>query len=159
MIGSRFNRLEAWEVVEVASDSISRYWDAAKRGLVDLDANPAAYLSTIARNAALDLLAGSPRADDEPLDDEGAEDIDLERILNREQALSRLDGIRRVAIANRDHVAVQVITTWLDLAEETQRSPTSRAVAARAGMSHTSVNRALDRLRNATGGGAFENAG
>ena len=90
MIGSHFNRLEAWEVVEVASDSISRYWDAAERGLVDLDANPAAYLSTIARNAALDLLAGSPRADDEPLDDEGAEDIDLERILNREQALSRL---------------------------------------------------------------------
>jgi hypothetical protein len=41
-----------------------------------------------------------------------------------------------------------VVTVWLDMAQERGKEPSSRRVAERTGVSHTSVNQALRRFRS-----------
>lgn len=134
----------------LAVDAVSEFWAAARRGLVDVDRRPAAYLTVIARNLVIQELArqrSELQLDSEVELGAGEEDVRLEAVLDRYEALVTLDQLRSRAIGQGDSVAVRVITAWLDLAEQLPRAPTSRQVAHEAGLSHTTVNRALARLR------------
>lgn len=138
----------AAEAKTLATDAVDRFWEAARRGLVDPNRRPGAYLTVISRNLATAELRKSSIASPAPEGREGGmEDIELEAVLERAGALATLDELRRQAVRDRDYVAVRVLTAWLDLANASRSSPTSRQVAMEAGLSHATVNRALERLR------------
>jgi RNA polymerase sigma factor (sigma-70 family) len=114
--------------------------------------NPAAYLTRLAQNRAVDELRRS-RHRDVALPTERAAQLpsDDDAIAALLEANATADAIRRAmraAVEAQDHLALRVVSTWLDAAEELGKSPPSREVARRAGVSHTSVNQALKRFRS-----------
>jgi DNA-directed RNA polymerase specialized sigma24 family protein len=144
---ARFPRLDDPE--DVAAESVARFIEAAGAGSVDPGRRPAAYITRIAQHAAIDRLRRTGRL--QPLDDASetgdSDDEAIVRLLDRD-ATGRLvsDAIGAANDAG-DHVVVQIITYWLDLARCDQ-APSSRVVARRAGVSHWTVNQALQRFRN-----------
>jgi DNA-directed RNA polymerase specialized sigma24 family protein len=114
--------------------------------------NPAAYLTQLARNRAVDEFRRSRRRD-LPLSTELAAELpsDDDAIAALLDASATADAIRRgmrAAVEAQDHLALRVVSTWLDAADELGTAPPSREVARRAGVSHTSVNQALKRFRS-----------
>jgi DNA-directed RNA polymerase specialized sigma24 family protein len=114
--------------------------------------NPAAYLTRLAQNRAVDELRRS-RHRDVMLPTERAAQLpsDDDAIAALLEANATADAIRRAmraAIEAQDHLALRVVSTWLDAADELGKPPPSREVARRAGVSHTSVNQALKRFRS-----------
>lgn len=113
---------------------------------------PGAYLITAARNRVLDRLRRSYRRD-LPLAEEDEGDLALDddyvaAILDAHATAMTVNAAMRRAVEVGDHVAVRVAATWLDLAETWGTPPASRQVAQRAAVSHTTVNKALNRLRS-----------
>jgi RNA polymerase sigma factor (sigma-70 family) len=113
---------------------------------------PAAYLTQLARNRAIDELRRSRRWDVALTPERAAQlPSDDDAIAALLQADATADAIRRAmraAVEAQDHLAVRVVSTWLDAADELGEPPPSREVARRAGVSHTSVNQALKRFRS-----------
>jgi predicted AAA+ superfamily ATPase len=68
---------------------------------------------------------------------------------DRNAAAATIVAALRAQIAANDVQPVRIVTEWLDLAEELGQPPSSREVAARAEVSHASVNRALMAFRDA----------
>jgi hypothetical protein len=61
------------------------------------------------------------------------------------------DAVRaamRTAIARGDALTARTVTTWLDMADLLGRAPSTREVAEKAQISHTSVATALKRFRD-----------
>jgi DNA-directed RNA polymerase specialized sigma24 family protein len=114
--------------------------------------NPAAYLTRIAQNLAVDELRRS-RHKDVGLSAELAAQLpsDDDAIAALLEANATAETIRcamRAAVEAQDPLALRVVSTWLDAADELGKTPPSREVARRAGVSHTSVNQALKRFRS-----------
>jgi RNA polymerase sigma factor (sigma-70 family) len=114
--------------------------------------NPAAYLTWLARNRAIDRFRRghfeTPR-DLEPRGEaaRGDDDERIAALLDRAASAAVIEEAMRAALDVQDALAVQVVTVWLDTAEELGKAPSSREVAKRSGVSHTSVNQALRRFR------------
>jgi hypothetical protein len=121
--------------------------------------NPWGYLLAMARNAAIDAIrAGTRRRGaqlDHPSDQFSSED-EIAGLIDRDATHAALLAAFRVHIRAGDTSVVPIITAWLDTAEELARAPTTREVAARAGVSHTSVAQALVRFRATLEGRAGE---
>lgn len=112
--------------------------------------NPAAYLTRLAQNRAVDELRRSRRRDltltsatELPSDDDA-----IAALLEASATADAIRRAMRAAVEAEDHLALRVVSTWLDAADELGDAPPSREVARRAGVSHTSVNRALKRFRS-----------
>jgi RNA polymerase sigma factor (sigma-70 family) len=114
--------------------------------------NPAAYLMRLAHNRAVDELRRSRRKDVAiPIERAAQLRSEDDAIAALLEASATADAIRRAmrrAIDAQDHLALRVVSTWLDAADELGKPPPSREVARRAGVSHTSVNQALRRFRS-----------
>lgn len=139
----RFSGLGTTELFEIADESIARLLEESRRQGHALE-NASAWLRRTAMNLALDRLR---RVRDESLDDETVEDDLSARQLERFEDKDQVSRGIGVAIEERDEIAVQVVTDYLDLADEEGRFPSSRAVARRCGYSHTTVQEALKRFR------------
>jgi RNA polymerase sigma factor (sigma-70 family) len=121
--------------------------------LHDID-NPAAYLTRLARNHAIDELRRqgrrssanvelSPRlANQIPAGDDA-----IAALLAESATAQVIRHAMRGAIDAQDHLVLRIVSTWLDIADEIGDAPASRLVAERVGVSHTSVNQALKRFR------------
>lgn len=148
LLVARFPRLRDPE--DVASEAVARFIEAAQAQRVDVRGRPAAYLTRIAINMAIDRLRRDGREElvpevssVEPAADEEA----IVRLLDSE-ATCRLVS-EGIDAANRagDHTVVLIVTHWIDLAHELSRAPTSREVEDRTGVSHSAVLAALARFR------------
>lgn len=113
--------------------------------------NPAAYLTWLARNRAIDRLRSAswkalhaPEARIEPQGEH--EDDAIARLLDRNATAVAVRDAMGAALDAQDHLAVRIVTIWLDLAAELGEPPSSRTVAERGGVSHTTVNQALRRF-------------
>jgi DNA-directed RNA polymerase specialized sigma24 family protein len=144
LLGARFPKLPDAEGEELADEAIARLIEQTRTGAVSAVKNPAAYLSTVARNLALDRMKKV-----EPLElveDLPDSDDAIAALLDRDATAATVQMAMQAAIAAGDHLAVRVVAAWLDLAAE-RGEPTSREVAKRARTSHTTVNEAIRRFR------------
>jgi hypothetical protein len=137
---------------DLAQDLLMRILELAREGRGERIARPGAFLWVMARNAAMDRVRRArhaPRLSDAPTGppDRPSDDDAIARLLDRAASSDAIARALRAAVADDDHLAVRVVAAWLDLADERGEAPTSREVAPRAGVSHTTVNHALARFR------------
>ncbi|MGI8684582.1 MAG: sigma-70 family RNA polymerase sigma factor [Acidimicrobiales bacterium] len=143
--------LTTHDLEEVVASALVRFVGAVTGGALDPDRSAAAYLTVVARNSAIDLLRAKKhveRSADWRLASAGAEDETVEALTDAMTAHDVVRPALRKAAAAGEHSVVRVVAEWLDLAAEQGRAPTTREVAAVAGMSHMSVSRALRRFRD-----------
>lgn len=144
--------LSTGEAEETAQDVMLKVLELAHEpGALDEIANPPAFLMRLARNRAIDRLRRSSREDVE-LSPELASavpghDDAIAALLDATATAASVQDAMRAADAAEDHSTLEIVRLWLDMADELDTSPTSREVADRAGVSHTSVNSALKRFR------------
>jgi DNA-directed RNA polymerase specialized sigma24 family protein len=139
----RYSYLGAAELCEIADEAVERLLKESQLQGGALD-KASAWLRKTAINLAIDQLR---RVRVDRLDDETVEDELSARLVERLESNDQVKRGLAIAIAKRDEVAVQVITAYLDLADEESGFPSSRAVAERCGYSHTTVQEALKRFR------------
>jgi DNA-directed RNA polymerase specialized sigma24 family protein len=108
------------------------------------------YVIAIARNVAIDELRAHGRRSRMMSDiagrEAGGEDLVATQLDRETTRQAVVEGLR-ASIAAGDATTVRVITTWLDAAEELGDAPSTREVAERAGVSHTTVGKSLRRFR------------
>lgn len=112
--------------------------------------NPWGYVVSATRYAALDTIRARRRRRELPLESTGegsAPEDHVASLLDRDATHSAVVTALRALIAEGDDMTVPIITTWLDIADELGRAPSTREVAPRAGVSHTRVAQALKRFR------------
>jgi len=144
---------------DVAQEAIGLFVKAAASGRIRADRSPAGYLMRTASNLVITAL----RRPAPPLllgdDDVVATPISADETVALIDRLASRDTVRAALLASAeagDHTTVAVIGAWLDQAAVEGREPSIRAVAALAGVSHTSVVRCLARFRSRLTGGAAE---
>jgi DNA-directed RNA polymerase specialized sigma24 family protein len=153
--GFGFSSADAEEIAAAAlADALSHSSDPTK----DEVRKAGAYLFRTTRNRALDARRRARLRDDELLVEDLEEgvparyysqnDEDIARLINNDATVALLEDALRAAAAAEDHIVGHVVEAWLDLADELRKTPTSREVAREIGMSHTTVNHALRRLRD-----------
>lgn len=132
---------------DAAAEAIERLVVAARDGRLDLDDRPGSYLLTVARRVAVDQWrrhgAREELTDQPP---EQATDDEVIRMLDADATGARIQAALRRAY-EEDVAMSLVIRTWLDMAWESGSEPSTRAVGERAGVSHSTVVRALARFR------------
>lgn len=133
---------------EAADEAIARMAYAIAEGRVDTGKSPAGYLLVIARHVLVDRYRESGRAAvvRGRLGAENGDDA-VVRLLDRLTTVDQVRAALRRAARRRDTTTVTVITTWLNLAAQHGRGPTSREVSAQVGVSKTAVAYALERFR------------
>ena len=113
--------------------------------------NAWAYLVAATRNAAVDALRTRQRQRALTLralsDVPRFPDDAVAALLDRDATHAAVLAAIKRGIEDRDPSTVRIITIWLDLADELQRAPSTREVAVRAGVSHTTVATALKRFK------------
>jgi DNA-directed RNA polymerase specialized sigma24 family protein len=146
------------EAAEIAAETVAETFlrTAAHERQV---AQPAAYLFWTTRNRVIDRRRRVRVREhtETPVDDVervsrnryfSTEDDTITRLLDRHASAELVQDALRAASAAGEHLLVRIVTTWLNVAAELGRAPSSREVAPRAEVSHTSVNQALRRLRD-----------
>ncbi|MFH8221581.1 sigma factor [Streptomyces sp. NPDC018057] len=143
---------------DLVQEALARFVAAATKGLVDPGRSPAGYLMRIAMNLVADGARSAPDpvplADLGPVLDAGialpaAAGAGPDAVARLIDSLGSRAAVREaLARAHRagDHLVLEVVAAWLDLAAETGTVPGSRAVAERVGVSKTSVANALKRF-------------
>jgi DNA-directed RNA polymerase specialized sigma24 family protein len=150
-LSGRF-RLSRDDAEEIASAAIEAVFEASVEpsNAGTPIRNPVGYLVWTARNRAIDRLRrrslGEAQERAAAYGNDVADD-DLAALLEREASAADIRQAMRAAADAGDHLAVRIVGAWLNLASEAAKEPTSRDVAARAEVSHTSVNQALRRFR------------
>lgn len=146
-LGSRFQSLSPAEISDIASESLTRLLQASQTGQLQ-DGRPAGpYLTRIAHNLAVSGLRRPPTAELNEAAGAGLDDDDLARLLDARASADRLRAALAIAAAKGDHMLIRVVRVWLQLAQKHSAAPNSREVGGRLGVSHTTVNEALARLR------------
>lgn len=135
----------------IAQEAVMRVFDRM-RAHAEADVQyPARLLRVIAHRLAVDQIRSGWVRQTElvPTDvlDQSSDDDAVAALLSREATAQLVDCAMRRAAQQDDHMVVRSVAVWLDLAERSGAAPTTRQVAARAGISHTSVGRALARFR------------
>ena len=139
------------EVDDVVQTTIVRLIDRS-----DARGDAWAFIQRVARDTALDSRRRRPwdaSVRDAPAlmasvpDVEAADEAD--RLLEVDAASLTVLGAMRAVAATEDAETLRIITEWLQAAGESGVPPTTRQVAARAGVSHVAVVRALSEFRRA----------
>lgn len=144
---ARFQTLNRDDVVEAVNDAVVRFIAAVREGKVDQRARPAAYLTRIASNAAVDLLRlrSHEVSDVEAIDEEPADDAALEALVEALSSKALVIQLMAIAKDRGEHELNLLIAAYRNLAQP-GKTPTLRQLAAELGLSHTEVRRQLDRL-------------
>jgi DNA-directed RNA polymerase specialized sigma24 family protein len=112
---------------------------------------PARLLRVVAQRLALDQVRGAwiQRTELMPTEslDQESDDDTIAALLARDATAQLIGAAMKAAARRNDHLVIRSIAVWLELAERLGGPPTTREVAARAGVSHTSVRRSLLRFR------------
>jgi DNA-directed RNA polymerase specialized sigma24 family protein len=140
------------DAADAAQDAVLALLERATLGASGEEVrNPAAFLTWLARNRAIDRLRAQARRAPEPLESitahVPAEDDSVARLLDRIGGAAEVEAALAAAVRAGDALVVRVVTVWLNEAEAKGATPSSRAVAEKAGVSHTSVNSALRKFR------------
>jgi DNA-directed RNA polymerase specialized sigma24 family protein len=138
----KVSALGATEICDVADEATTRLLEESRRQGRALD-HAFAWLRRTATNLAIDRLR---RLRLDSLDDDSIEDELPARLLEQLESSDQVKAGLKVAIEENDIVVVQVITDYLDLADERDGFPSSREVAERCGYSHSTVLEALKRF-------------
>jgi len=146
-LAMRFPALSASDIAEIGSESVARLVAASREGRLDTSRSPAPYLTRTAHNLAVSALRG-PRVVAGNLNEEASPlaDDELAALLDARASSEILQAGLVQAVQVGDHVLVRVVRAWLELAECQGSPPASREVAKRLGLSHTTINDALQRL-------------
>jgi DNA-directed RNA polymerase specialized sigma24 family protein len=124
----------------------------ASRPAIDAVERPGAYLMRLARNHAIDRTRRAARRDIALSEELSAvlpgHDDAIAALLDATATTAAVRAAMRAAGQAGDRVARQVVRAWLDLAEEVGAAPSSREVGRRVGVSHTTVNHALERFKS-----------
>lgn len=146
---SRRVTVEGADPEDIAQETLRRFLTAVGAGRVDPDGSPAGYLMTIAMNVVRDHLRGQP--DPVPLADfSPAPETGVDQVAQLLDGLASADIVRKGlarARADGDHMILEVVSAWLDLAARLGSEPPSRAVAEEVGISKTTVANALARFK------------
>lgn len=144
-----FPDLDAEEIVQ---STIARLVTRSDQ-LADADiANPWGYLVGSTRNAAHDAIRARKRRREVQLDalhERATPDDAVAALIERDASHTAVVVALRSHVEAGDALTIRVITTWLDVADELGRAPSTREVASAAGVSHTTVAQALKRFRAA----------
>lgn len=140
--------LAAEDREEVCSDALRRLIKVAREGSLDRRRPAGAWLRVVADHLAIDVLRRTRSERAAPFDEQfhasGSEDDRLAALLDRHAAISDVRRALREAADAGQETVVAVIPVWLGLAEANGEAPSSREVAARLGISHMTVQRALE---------------
>lgn len=138
------------EAEDIADDVLARVLDV-RRAANDVS-HPTNYILRSARNAYIDRLRQRRRV--QPVDpvtlsgrSEETDDDALLRLLDRYLNLQEVQAALSLASNKDDITCLLVVQTWLNLAAERDKGPSSRDVADRLDVAHTTVQRALARFR------------
>jgi DNA-directed RNA polymerase specialized sigma24 family protein len=149
-------RYTSVEVDDIAQETLARVFALARQVRSEPIANPAAYITRIAQHLAVDAVRrqGTLTPDSHLVEGSSStgpgretSEAEIAALLDRSATQTTVSAAIGMALEQRDFVAVRVVTVWLDLADELGREPSSREVATKANTSHTTVNKALARLR------------
>lgn len=138
-----FGALGPDEIVDIADDTLERLMLESRRQGGALE-NPAGWISTVGANRARDRFRGGDSLPEVAADT--IPDDESTRLLERIGTADHVDSAILAAIDAGDDACVQIVTSWVDLADETGEAPSSRAVAEVCGYSHTAVQKALGRF-------------
>jgi DNA-directed RNA polymerase specialized sigma24 family protein len=136
---------------DVAQEAVGLFVKAAASGRIRADRSPAGYLMRTATNVVITALRRPAPPQLLGDDDVIADPISPDETVALIDRLASRDTVRaalRASAEEGDDTTVAVIGAWLDQAAIEGREPSIRAVAALAGVSHTSVVRCLARFRS-----------
>jgi hypothetical protein len=109
------------------------------------------YLLKATRNSAIDAIRAQTRRREVPVEalgeDASSPDDAVAALIDRDATHATVLAAMRVGIDAGDEITVPSITKWLDIADKLGRAPSTREVASRVGVSHTTVAQALKRFR------------
>jgi DNA-directed RNA polymerase specialized sigma24 family protein len=147
--GYGLSESDAADATQEALLSLLETGEHPRRSHADIG-NPAAYLTWLARNRAIDRFRSAAHRTSAPLEAaveiSSGDDDAIAALLDRDATAAQIAAALETAIAAQADLAVRIVTVWLDLAATSGAAPSSRAVAAVADVSHTSVNQALRRF-------------
>jgi RNA polymerase sigma factor (sigma-70 family) len=146
-IARSFPDLDAQDVVQSTMTRLLGRSEPLPAAEID---NAWGYLVMTTRNAAIDAIRARQRRHEVPsavLPDRASPEDAIAALIDRQATNEAVLAALRALIASGDALTVPIITTWLDMADELDRSPSTREVAPRAGVSHTTVAQALSRFR------------
>jgi DNA-directed RNA polymerase specialized sigma24 family protein len=131
---------------EIAADAVLRLTTTARSGRLDPTRPAGAWLRVVADHLALDLLRRRkpPTLEFDERYGGGQDDDRVAAMLDQTVAADDVSRAMRGAVDDGQYELVRVIATWLDLAHADGKAPSTRQVAERLGVSHTTVRRALD---------------
>lgn len=138
-----FPDLDADDVVQATMARLLKARQNAQGNEID---NAWAYLLGSTRYAALDEIRVRRRRRemaDESVPEMASPDDPVASLLDQAASQQAVIAALSVLVDAGDATTIQIITAWLDLAEELGRAPSTREAAAHARVSHTSVATAL----------------
>jgi DNA-directed RNA polymerase specialized sigma24 family protein len=145
-VSAAYGSLDRDERAEVVSESLLSFISAAQARRIDRAQRPAAYLTRIASNAAVDALRRRQREDPErDVEGLGEDDAALQATLDRLTGQARIVRLMRAAMDSGEHDLVRLMRAFRDMSSG-GATPTLRQLGAKLGTSHTEVRRQLDRL-------------
>lgn len=133
---------------DVAAETVLRLVLLARENRVDLSQGGAGLATVIARRLAVDVHRRDARTRGfgEALEHPSPDDDIAALIEAGADADAVGEGLRR-AYAVGDDLTARLMRVWLDLAQVLGRAPTTREAGAAAGVSHMTVQRALQAFR------------
>jgi DNA-directed RNA polymerase specialized sigma24 family protein len=136
----------------VAQEAIMRVFDRMRAAPSEEIRYPARLLRVVAQRLALDQIRSAWVQRTEPMPagilEHPSDDDAIAALLSREATAQLVAKAMKTAAQRKDHLVIRCVAVWLDLAERRGAPPTTRDVAALAGVSHTSVRNALSRFRD-----------
>jgi RNA polymerase sigma factor (sigma-70 family) len=136
---------------DVCSEALGRLVKALREEELDPARPPGAWLRVVADHLALDVLRRESIRTGAPFDERThaprGEDDRLAALLDREASHEAVDRVLQQAAAEGKTTLVNVVTIWRGLARMNDEAPSNHEVAARLGVSHPTVGRALANMR------------
>jgi hypothetical protein len=142
-----FPRLDADEIAQETFSGLLEHPQVVARQPIKM---PWAYIKQAAVNRAVSLYRSPGSKRTVELDEavaHGTSEDWVGRLLDQNASHEAVHAAMRRAIEHQDSTTVPVISVWLDMAEELGKAPSTRQVAERAGVSHTTVATAIRRFR------------
>jgi DNA-directed RNA polymerase specialized sigma24 family protein len=141
-------RLIEADLDETIAESLARLVSVVEAGSLDAARPAGAWLRVVADHLAVDMIRRHGRREVLPFDETvyatGSDDDALARLLDASAAASDVRRALQMAQDQGQTTVVRVVTVWLGLAEANGEPPGSRDVAERIGVSHMTVQRALN---------------
>lgn len=141
-----FPGVEAEDVIQsTLARFMSRPHQLAEREIE----NAWGYLLGSTRNAAIDAIRARARRREVEIDslpEPSAPEDAIGALIDRAASHNVVVAALRAHVRTGDELTTSVVIAWLDLAQELGRAPSTREVAPRAGVSHTTVAQTLKRF-------------